>query len=55
MKGDVQRGLFFRGSESLPFGNEIRPARDLIRYLLTGDRKGIPDMTASDERPVVVN
>ena len=55
LKGDVQRGLFFRGSESLPFGNEIRPARDLIRYLLTGDRKGIPDMTASDERPVIVN
>ncbi len=37
LKGDVQRGLFFRGSESLPFGAEIRPARDLIRYLLTGD------------------
>ena len=36
LKGDVQRGLFFRGSESLPFGPEIRPAQDLIRYLLTG-------------------
>jgi nitronate monooxygenase len=36
LKGDVQRGLFFRGSESLPFGAAIRPARDLIRYLMTG-------------------
>jgi nitronate monooxygenase len=36
LKGDVQRGLFFRGSESLPFGAAIRPAHDLIHYLLTG-------------------
>ena len=32
----TRRGLFFRGSEPLPFGSEIRPVRDLIRYLLTG-------------------
>ncbi len=38
LKGDVGKGLFFRGSESLPFGNEIRPVRDLIDYLLTGAR-----------------
>jgi nitronate monooxygenase len=36
-RGDVKRGLFFRGSESLPFGKEIRPVRDLLNYLLTGD------------------
>jgi nitronate monooxygenase len=36
LKGDVNKGLFFRGSESLPFGSEIRPVRDLIDYLLTG-------------------
>ncbi|MGN6317270.1 NAD(P)H-dependent flavin oxidoreductase [Trinickia sp.] len=34
--GDVKRGLFFRGSEALPFGREIRPVRDLIAYLMTG-------------------
>ena len=34
LKGDVKRGLFFRGSESLPFGSQIRPARELIAYLL---------------------
>ena len=36
LKGDVNKGLFFRGSESVPFGNAIRPVRDLINYLLTG-------------------
>ena len=34
LNGDVQRGLFFRGSEPVPFGAEIRPVRDLVRYLL---------------------
>jgi nitronate monooxygenase len=38
LEGDVKRGLFFRGSEKLPFGSEIRPARDLIEYLLEGVR-----------------
>ena len=34
VKGDVQRGLFFRGADPLPFGREIRPVRDLIEFLL---------------------
>jgi nitronate monooxygenase len=34
LKGDIKRGLFFRGSESLPFGSQIRPVRDLIAYLM---------------------
>ena len=34
LKGDIKRGLFFRGSESLPFGSQIRPVRELIEYLL---------------------
>ncbi|MDQ9170521.1 nitronate monooxygenase family protein [Oxalobacteraceae bacterium R-40] len=38
LKGDVKRGLFFRGSEPLPFGSAIRPVADLIDYLLTGIR-----------------
>lgn len=38
MKGDVKRGLFFRGSERLPFGSEIRSVRDLTDYLLNGIR-----------------
>ncbi len=39
-RGDVELGLFFRGSESLPFGEEIRSVHDLLRYLLTGVRPG---------------
>ncbi|GGC02036.1 2-nitropropane dioxygenase [Oxalicibacterium flavum] len=38
LQGDVGRGLFFRGSEPLPFGNAIRPVRELIDYLLNGVR-----------------
>lgn len=34
LRGDVERGLFFRGSEPVPFGGEIRPVRDLVDYLL---------------------
>jgi nitronate monooxygenase len=38
MRGDVAKGLFFRGAAALPFGNEIRSARELINYLMTGVR-----------------
>lgn len=46
LAGDVKRGLFFRGSESLPFGRQIRPVRDLIDYMLTGAKAegGTADM-----------
>lgn len=42
MNGDVKRGLFFRGSEPLPFGNAIRPVRELIEYMLTGLKPVMP-------------
>ena len=35
-RGDVKRGLFFRGTEPLPFGKEIRSVHDLLVLLLTG-------------------
>jgi len=38
LRGDVAKGLFFRGASALPFGSEIRPVRELIAYLLTGVR-----------------
>jgi nitronate monooxygenase len=41
-QGDVNKGLFFRGSESLPFGREIRSVQELLEYLLTGRRPDIP-------------
>ncbi|MFN7087205.1 MAG: NAD(P)H-dependent flavin oxidoreductase [Burkholderiales bacterium] len=47
LKGDVKKGLFFRGSESLPFGKFIRPVAELIDYLLTGTmpalQRGMPE------------
>ena len=38
LHGDVKKGLFFRGSEALPFGTAIRPVAELLEYLLTGLR-----------------
>mgnify|MGYP006275892773 CR=1 FL=1 len=35
LKGDAQRGLFFRGAGSLPFGSQIRSVADLVMHLLT--------------------
>lgn len=34
--GDTQRGLFFRGAGTLPFGNQIRSVEELVRCLLGG-------------------
>ncbi len=36
LNGDIKKGLFFRGSESVPFGAAIRPVAELIDYFLTG-------------------
>lgn len=36
VQGNVEKGLFFRGSESLPFGDQIRSVHDLLVLLLTG-------------------
>ncbi len=33
-RGSIEKGLFFRGSESLPFGSEIRSVADLLEHLL---------------------
>jgi nitronate monooxygenase len=46
LKGDVARGLFFRGSESLPFGAAIRPVAELIDYLLSGHMP--PELATGD-------
>ena len=36
LRGDVQRGLFFRGAGRVPFGGRIRPVRELFDYFLNG-------------------
>jgi len=35
LRGDVKKGLFFRGAGPLPFGNQIRSVRELMIRLLT--------------------
>ena len=42
LSGDVDRGLFFRGAGKLPFGAQIRPVADLLRFLL-----GAPEAAAA--------
>ena len=34
LRGDTAKGLFFRGKGELPFGDQIRPVRELIERLL---------------------
>jgi nitronate monooxygenase len=34
LRGDTEHGLFFRGSEAVPFGSAIRPVRELAAHLL---------------------
>jgi nitronate monooxygenase len=36
VQGNVDKGLFFRGSEPLPFGDQMRSVHDTLAYLLTG-------------------
>ncbi|HUG59443.1 MAG TPA: nitronate monooxygenase family protein [Candidimonas sp.] len=51
LAGDIKRGLFFRGSEKLPFGNAIRPVRELVEFLLTGLRPVLATVAAPTVRP----
>ena len=37
-RGEVSKGLFFRGSEALPFDSAIRSVKELLDYLTTGLR-----------------
>jgi nitronate monooxygenase len=34
LRGDEKKGLYFRGVGALPFGDQIRPVRDLLEHLL---------------------
>lgn len=52
LAGDIKRGLFFRGSEKLPFGNAIRPVRELIEYMLTGIRPVLAAVAPPTVRPM---
>jgi nitronate monooxygenase len=42
LRGDVKKGLFFRGVGALPFGEQIRSVRDLVERLLTRQEALMP-------------
>ena len=35
LRGDVKKGLFFRGVGKLPFGEQIRGVGELLRHMVT--------------------
>ena len=35
-EGDEQRGLFFRGAGTLPFGRDIRSVYELLSWMISG-------------------
>jgi nitronate monooxygenase len=47
LRGDVRRGLFFRGKGDLPFGKEIRTVRELLLRLMTPDAAPEPLLDAN--------
>ena len=42
LRGDVRKGLFFRGVGALPFGNQIRSVRALMQQLLVPQAALLP-------------
>jgi len=42
LNGDMRKGLFFRGRDPLPFGEQIRSVYDTMQYLLTGVKNPPP-------------
>lgn len=42
LRGDVKKGLFFRGVGALPFGDQIRSVRELVERLLTHQEALVP-------------
>lgn len=38
LRGEVNKGLFFRGADPLPFGSALRSVSETVRYYLTGEK-----------------
>lgn len=47
LRGDVKKGLFFRGVGALPFGEHIRSVRELVERLLTRQEALVPQSIAA--------
>lgn len=54
MRGDVKKGLFFRGAGSLPFGTQIRSVRELVERLLQPTPAAVQQALQSLVRPIAV-
>lgn len=42
LRGDTRKGLFFRGAGALPFGDQIRSARELMQRLMVPGAASLP-------------
>jgi nitronate monooxygenase len=51
LRGDVKKGLFFRGKGALPFGEQIRGVRELMARLLTPPEATAACAAADRARP----
>ena len=36
LSGETDKGLFFRGAGTLPFGDQIRSVRELLTFMVSG-------------------
>lgn len=45
LRGEVSKGLFFRGKDPLPFGDRIATVKETVHYLLTGEIQPQPSST----------
>ncbi|NML15262.1 NAD(P)H-dependent flavin oxidoreductase [Azohydromonas caseinilytica] len=52
LRGEVKKGLFFRGAGALPFGEQIRSVRELVERLLTPAVAALSSLTARDASAV---
>lgn len=48
LRGEVSKGLFFRGKDPLPFGDKIRSVRETIQYLLSAKEESVSDAVLRD-------
>ncbi|MDO5685833.1 MAG: nitronate monooxygenase family protein [Neisseria sp.] len=47
-RGEVSKGLFFRGKDPLPFGDKIRSVRETIQYLLNATEERVAEVVAKE-------
>ena len=53
LRGDLKKGLYFRGRGELPFGDQIRSVADLLVHLLTPEAASVTEPRAAPELATV--